>query len=40
MALAETLQSAPWLLTACVLAVLCLAWHFARAFRATPWDAP
>lgn len=30
----------PWLLTACVLAVLCLAWHFSRAFRATPWDAP
>ena len=30
----------PWLLAACLMAVLCLAWHFARAFRANPWDAP
>ena len=30
----------PWLLASCLMAVLCLAWHFARAFRANPWDAP
>jgi hypothetical protein len=29
----------PWLIAACLTAVAALAWHFARRFRATPWDA-
>jgi len=29
----------PWLVAACLTAVAALAWHFARRFRATPWDA-
>lgn len=29
----------PWLLVAATLAVASLAWHFARKFRARPWDA-
>ncbi len=29
----------PWLLAACVLAVVSLGWHYWRKFRAQPWDA-
>ena len=28
----------PWLLAACVLAVVSLAWHFLSRFSARPWD--
>lgn len=30
----------PWLLAACLLAVLSLAWHFWSKFSARPWDRP
>ncbi len=30
----------PWLLVACLLAVLSLAWHFWSKFSARPWDKP
>ena len=28
----------PWLLAACAVAVIALAWHFAAKFRSTPWQ--
>ena len=29
----------PWLLAACLTAVVALSWHFWRKFAARPWDA-
>ena len=29
----------PWMLAACVVAILSMAWHFWRKFASTPWDA-